>query len=139
MLIEKKTEDLKIGDKVFFSKTITEADIVLFAAVSGDNYPLHMDEEYAKTTRFGKRVVHGMLTASLFSTVNGLLIGKGGGIAISQTFKYKAPVYIGDTITATAEVMEKIEQRNSFKFKTICTNQRGQVVIEGESIMKKDK
>lgn len=139
ILITKQFKDIKIGDKVNFFKTITEADVLLFAAVSGDFYPLHVDKEYAKKTRFVRRVVHGILTAGVISAVNGLLLGKGGGISVSQALKFKAPVYIGDTITATAEVIEKEGDRSTFKFKTICTNQRGEVVIEGEAVEKKEE
>lgn len=135
----KPFEAFHVGDKVTFSKTITDADLLLFAAVSGDNYPVHVDDEYAKGTRFGKKVAHGMLTASLISTVNGLLLQKPGGISVEQTLKFKGPVYPGDTITACAEVLEVIAARRRLRCRTTCTNQRGELVIDGESIEQKDE
>ena len=134
----KPFEAFKVGDKVTFSKTITDADLLLFAAVSGDNYPVHVDDEYAKGTRFGKKVAHGMLTASLISTVNGLLLQKPGGISVEQTLQFKRPVYPGDTITACAEVLEINVERRRLRCRTTCTNQRGELVIDGESIEQKD-
>lgn len=136
---EKPFEAFKVGDTVTFSKTITDADLLLFAAVSGDNYPVHVDDEYAKGTRFKKKVAHGMLTASLISTVNGLLLQKPGGISVEQTLKFKRPVYPGDTITACAEVLEIIADRRRLRCRTTCTNQHGELVIDGESIEQKDE
>lgn len=134
----KTFEEFKIGDKATFSKTITDADVLLFAAVSGDMYELHVDEEYAKSTRFGKRVAHGMLTASLISTVNGALLQRPGGISIAQTLHFKAPVYPGDTLTATSEVVEIIQARRRLRCKTTVVNQDGVVVLDGEAIEQKD-
>ena len=135
---EKPYEALAVGDAATFSKTITEADIALFAAVSGDFYGLHVDEEYAKTTRFGRRVAHGMLTASLFSTVHGLLLQRPGGISVHQTLHFRAPVFIGDTLTARAEIIEMLPEKRRFRCRTTVTNQDGVVVLDGESIEQKD-
>jgi 3-hydroxybutyryl-CoA dehydratase len=135
---EKPFEAFALGDRAVFSKTITDADLLLFAAVSGDQYPLHVDEEYAKTTRFGGRVAHGMLTASLLSATNGMLLGTPGGISVAQTLHFRAPVYPGDTITATTEVVEIIRERRRLRCRTTCVNQRGEMVIEGEAIEQKD-
>src|ERR1700679_3409913 len=104
--VAREFSSFSVGDEVTFAKTITEADIVLFAGVSGDTYPLHVDAEYAKTTRFGQRVAHGMLSASLLSTVNGLLLGTPGGLYVEQTLAFRRPVFIGDTLTARSEVVE---------------------------------
>ena len=93
-----------IGEKAAFSRTITEADIIAYAGFSGDFNPLHVDEEYARTTRFGSRIAHGLLTAGLISNVLGMKLPGPGAIYLSQTLKFTAPVRIGDTITATAEV-----------------------------------
>ncbi|GAC1574945.1 MAG: MaoC family dehydratase [Candidatus Elarobacter sp.] len=136
--IEKTYEQFRVGDCATFSKTITDADIVLFGAVSGDQYPLHMDEEYAKSTRFGRRVAHGMLSASLLSTVNGLMLQRPGGIYVEQTIRFRLPVFVGDTLTATAELVELIPERRRLRCHTTIRNQRGEVVIDGESLLQKD-
>lgn len=134
----KTFDEFKIGDRAEFSKTITDADLLLFAGVSGDTYELHVDEAYAKTTRFRGRIAHGMLTASLLSTVNGALLQRPGGISISQTLHWKLPVYPGDTLTATSEVVEIIHSRRRLRCKTTIVNQNGDVVLEGEAIEQKD-
>jgi 3-hydroxybutyryl-CoA dehydratase len=135
---EKPFEAFAVGDRATFTKTITDADLLLFAAVSGDQYPLHVDEQYAKGTRFGGRVAHGMLTASLLSATNGMLLGTPGGISVAQTLHFRAPVYPGDTITATTEVVEVLADRRRLRCRTTCVNQRGETVIEGEAIEQKD-
>jgi 3-hydroxybutyryl-CoA dehydratase len=111
---------------------------LLFAAVSGDTYELHVDEAYAQTTRFKGRIAHGMLSASLLSTVNGALLQRPGGISVSQTLHWKAPVYPGDTLTATSEVVEIIPERRRLRCKTTVVNQDGVVVVDGEAIEQKD-
>ena len=136
---EKPFEAFSVGDTTTFSKTISEADILLFAAVSGDNYPLHVDAEYAKTTRFGQRAAHGMLTASLLSTVVGLMLQKPGGIYVEQSLRFRAPVFIGDTLTATAEVTELIPQRRRMRVHGSVVNQRGETVLEGDGLIQKDE
>jgi 3-hydroxybutyryl-CoA dehydratase len=134
----KAFEEFVVGDKATFSKTITDADIALFCAVSGDFYELHVDEEYAKTTRFRGRVAHGLLTASLLSAVNGALLQRPGGISIAQTLHWKGPVYPGDTLTATSEVVEVIPERRRLRCRTTVVNQRGELVLDGEAIEQKD-
>lgn len=134
----KAFEAFAIGDRAVFSKTITEADILLFAAVSGDQYPLHVDEEYAKTTRFGRRVAHGMLSASLLSTTNGLLLQRPGGISLAQTLRFLHPVYAGDTLEAVTEVIEILPERRRLRCRTTVTNQRGELVVDGEALEQKD-
>jgi 3-hydroxybutyryl-CoA dehydratase len=136
---EKPFEAFAIGEKTTFSKTITEADILLFAAVSGDNYPLHVDAEYAKQTRFGQRAAHGMLTASLLSTVVGLMLQKPGGIYVEQSLRFRAPVFIGDTLTATAEVTELIPERRRMRVRGQVTNQNGVTVLNGDGLIQKDE
>ncbi|HMD02264.1 MAG TPA: MaoC family dehydratase [Candidatus Baltobacteraceae bacterium] len=135
---DKPFEAFAVGDKATFTKTITDADLVLFAAVSGDNYPLHVDEEYAKTTRFGRRIAHGLLTASLISATNGLLLAKPGGISIAQTLRFRKPVFTGDTITACTEVVEILAEKRRLRCRTTCTNQHGELVVEGEALEQKD-
>jgi 3-hydroxybutyryl-CoA dehydratase len=135
----KAFEEFELGDKATISKTITDADILLFEAVSCDNYPLHVDEAYAKTTRFGRRVAHGLLTASLLSATNGMLLQKPGGISLAQTLKFLKPVFAGDTITACSEVIEIIPERRRLRCRTTCTNQHGDLVIDGEALEQKDR
>ena len=136
---EKPFEAFRIGETTTFSKTITEADVLLFAAVSGDNYPLHVDAEYAKHTRFGRRAAHGMLTASLLSTVVGLMLQKPGGIYVEQSLRFRAPVFIGDTLTATAEVTELIPERRRMRVRAAVTNQNGVTVLNGDGLVQKDE
>jgi 3-hydroxybutyryl-CoA dehydratase len=135
----KPFEAFRAGDAATFSKTITEADILLFAAVSGDNYPLHVDAEYAKTTRFGQRAAHGMLSASLLSTVVGMLLQKPGGIYVEQSIRFKRPVFIGDTLTAKAEVTELVPERRRMRIAAGVVNQRGETVLEGDGLIQKDE
>ncbi|MBV8152769.1 MAG: MaoC family dehydratase [Candidatus Eremiobacteraeota bacterium] len=134
----KRFEEFRLGDSATFSKTITDADLLLFAAVSGDNYEVHVDEEYAKTTRFKGRIAHGMLTASLISTVNGALLQRPGGISVTQTLHFRKPVYPGDTLTAKSEVVEIIADRRRLRCKTTVVNQHGELVLDGEAIEQKD-
>lgn len=99
---------------------------------------MHVDEAYAKTTRFAGRIAHGMLTASLLSTVNGALLQRPGGISVAQTLHWRAPVYPGDTLTATSEVVEIMPERRRLRCKTTIVNQDGVVVLDGEAIEQKD-
>ncbi len=136
---EKPFEAFAVGDTASFGKTITEADIDLFAGISGDAYPLHVDDDYAKTTRFGRRVAHGMLSASLFSTVTGLLLGTPGGIYVEQSLKFRRPVFIGDTLTATSTVTSIDPARRRLHCATTVTNQHGKLVVDGVSVLQKDR
>lgn len=139
MIIPKRYEDLKVGAQAELTKTITEADIVLFAGLTGDFYPVHMDEEYAKRTRFGGRIAHGMLVGSLVSTVNGWILGAGGGISLRQALEFRKPVKPGDTITVKGEITELMPDKRQLKIRHTLTNQRGEVVIVGEALEMKDK
>lgn len=127
--------ELTVGQKASFSKTITETDVYLFAGVSGDINPAHVNEEYAKNTFFKGRIVHGMLSASLISAVIGMQLPGPGTIYASQTLKFTAPVRFGDTITANAEVAEILTEKNRVTLKTYCTNQDGVVVMAGEAVV----
>ena len=121
---------LKIGDTEEFAKTITDADVLLFAAVSGDMNQLHINEEYGKTTRFGKRIAHGALTSSLIPAA--LTKAFPGSVYISQYVEFKNPVFIGDTITAVVKCIEKKEKRRVI-METNCYNQDGVCVLEGRA------
>ena len=130
----KSIEEIAIGEKASFSKTITESDVYLYAGIIGDLNPAHINEEAAKKGIFGKRIAHGMLTAGLVSTVLGMKLPGEGTIYMGQELKFTKPVYFGDTITATVEVREKVKDK-FFKLKTTCTNQNGEVVLDGEAMV----
>ncbi|MDN9009515.1 MaoC family dehydratase [Brevibacillus laterosporus] len=125
----------KIGQSASFSRTMTETDFVMFAGLSGDYNPIHVDKEYAGDTRFGQRISHGLLTASLLSRLLGMHLPGKGSVYKDQTLQFKAPVFIGDTITATATVKEFNEARRMLTLVTECTNQHGIVVLTGIAIM----
>jgi 3-hydroxybutyryl-CoA dehydratase len=123
----------KPGDTASLSRTIGDDDIRAFANATGDHNPLHLDEEFAKQTRFGKRIAHGMLGASLISAViAGELPGQ-GSIYLGQTLQFVAPVFPGDTVTACVTVTSIREDKPIMKLETVCTNQRDEVVIKGEA------
>lgn len=126
---------LKIGDIASRTKTITDADVQDFARATGDTNPVHLDDAYAAGTRFGRRIAHGMLTGSLISAVLGNDLPGHGAIYLGQEFKFRAPVYLGDTVTATVEVVAYREDKRIATLKTTCTNQDGIVVIEGEAVV----
>ena len=122
-----------VNKKASVSKTIEEADVYTYAGIIGDINPVHVNEEYAKTTRFGKRIAHGMLTASFISTIVGMLIPGADAIYCGQTLKFTAPVYFGDTITVNAEVMQIIPEKKLIVMRTTIVNQDGKVVVDGEA------
>ena len=127
-------EDLEVGMADSFGKTITEADVVLFAGVSGDINPSHIDEEFAKTTRMKTRVAHGMLTASLISAVLGTRLPGPGCLFVSHTSNFRAPVMIGDTVTARATVARLDSKRNLVEFETAC-EVGGKTVLDGSALL----
>ena len=127
-------EDLQPGMSARVSKTVTEADVILFSGISTDVNPVHLDEEFAKTTSFGGRIAQGMLSAGFISAVLGNKLPGPGCIYIGQTLKFKAPVFIGDTVTATVTVREVIVGKRRCILDSVCTVS-GKVVIEGESTM----
>jgi len=131
----KTIEELYVGQKASLEKTITESDVLIFAGVTGDVNPVHLDPAYAAKTIFKERIAHGMLTASLISAVLATVLPGPGNIYISQNLEFKAPVKFGDKITAEVEIIEKITERNRIRLKTTCTNQKGIVVITGEAIV----
>ncbi len=124
-------DQISIGDSASFSKTISESDIYLFAGITGDLNPAHMDSVAAAEGMFKQRIAHGMLTGSFISTVVGMHLPGPGSIYVGQDLQFRAPVFIGDTVTATAECTEKLEERKWCKFKTTVTNQDGKVVVAG--------
>lgn len=132
-----KFSELKIGMKDSVSKTITETDIILFAGITTDVNPAHINEEYAKTTIFKRRIAHGILVTGLISAVLGTRLPGEGSIYLGQELKFLAPVYAEDTITATVEIIELIPEKNRVILKTICTNQNGVEVITGKATLMK--
>ena len=131
----KTIEELQVGVTARFSKTITEADIYLFAGITGDLNPAHVDEEFAKNTFFKTRIAHGMLTAGFISTIIGTMLPGPGSIYIRQEVNFLKPVRIGDTVTATAEVAEVMAEKKRVRLNTFCTNQIGEVVLDGQAIV----
>jgi 3-hydroxybutyryl-CoA dehydratase len=127
----KSIDELKVGDSAQFSKTITEKDINDFAKVTGDFNPVHLDQGYAEKTIFKGRIAHGLLSVGLLSSILGNILPGYGTIYLSHDVKFLAPVKIGDTITARVEVIELVQEKNRAKFKTICMNQDGKIVVDG--------
>ncbi|AEM78081.1 MaoC family dehydratase [Thermoanaerobacter wiegelii] len=127
----KTINKLKIGDKDYFEKTITETDVYLYAGITGDFNPAHINQVASEKTMFKGRIAHGMLTAGLISAVLGTKLPGPGTIYLGQELKFTKPVRIGDTIKAEVEVVEIIPEKNRVKLKTICTNQNDEVVLEG--------
>lgn len=125
--------EIYIGMKKSVTKTISESDVYTYAGLIGDINPVHVNAEYAKTTRFGERIVHGMLTASFFSTIVGMLIPGADAIYLGQTCKFLLPVKFGDTITATGEVISMRPEKKIAVMRTTIVNQRGELVIDGEA------
>jgi 3-hydroxybutyryl-CoA dehydratase len=126
----KTIEDFEIGDEASFAKTISESDVYLFAGVTGDMASHHINKEFAKKSRFGQRVVQGMLTASLTTSPLSKLVAP-GGLTVSHSFEFKAPVFIGDTIEATARVAERKVEKKILEVELVCVNQEGKTVLEG--------
>lgn len=127
--------DFKVGDTATMSKTITDADIQTFADLIGDHNSIHLDDEYASKTRFGRRIAHGMLSASLISTTIGVKLPGSGTVYLSQNFKFVAPVYPDDTVTAKVTVSKIREDKPIVTLETVCHNQHGELVVKGEAVV----
>jgi len=126
-------DEFFIGMSSSVSKTISGSDIYNYAGIIGDINPVHVNEEYAKTTRFGGRIAHGMLSASFFSTIVGMCIPGADAIYLGQTCKFLLPVKIGDTITARGEVTKIVPEKRIAYLHTTIVNQRGELVVDGEA------
>ena len=131
----KTINELEAGETAEFSKTISESDIYLFAGVTGDMNPAHINEAYAKTTFFKTRIAHGLLPAGFISNVVAMKLPGPGTIYLRQGLNFKAPARIGDTITAQVEVLEILEEKKHVRLRTTCTNQDGTVVLDGEAVV----
>jgi 3-hydroxybutyryl-CoA dehydratase len=140
MSMSQDTKDLAplpaIGTQATLSRTISEDDILLFALVSGDHNPIHLDAEYAERSLFGKRIAHGFLIGSLISAVLGNDMPGPGSIYLGQTLKFLAPIHIGDTVTVTVKVVAIREDKRIITLHTNCTNQKGTLVLSGEATVK---
>ncbi len=128
-------DQLEVGQQASFSKTISEFDVYMFAGISGDFNPAHINQPYAEQTAFKTRIAHGMLSAGFISNVLGTKLPGPGTIYISQSMTFLAPVAFGDTITATAEVVEINSEKKRVRLKTVCTNQDGKEVLTGEALV----
>ncbi len=124
----------RVGDAAEMTKVFTEEDVFLFAGITGDRNPVHISKEYAAATRFGERIVHGILTAGLVSAVIGMKLPGTGCLYVSQRIDFLRPVKIGDEITARVEIVEVVSEKR-LRLKTQCANQRGEIVIDGEAVV----
>ena len=138
-MLGKTIEEIEVGDRAQFAKTISENDIYLFAGITGDFNPAHVNEEYAKNTFFKTRIAHGILTAGLISAIIGTKLPGPGTIYMRQDLQFLAPVHIGDTISACVEVIEVIPEKNRVKLKTYCVNQENTTVLDGEAMVSPPK
>ena len=129
---------MAVGDRAAFTKTVTESDIILFAGVTGDMNPVHIDTVFAEKSIFKQRIAHGMLSAGLISAVLGTRLPGPGAIYLKQTLEFQKPVFIGDTITASVEVTAvdpETEKKRHVTLSTTCTNQDGATVLTGEAVL----
>lgn len=133
MVQDRPYEDIKVGERASFSKTISEADVYAFAGICGDFNPVHVNEVEASKSRFKGRIAHGMLTASLISTVLGTALPGAGTVYLESKIIFRAPAYIGDTLTAEVEVLEKKDNKRILVLKTGVVNQAGKTIIDGQA------
>lgn len=127
---------VRVGDRAEFTKTVTSEDVVLFASVTGDTNPLHLDEAYAGKTRFRQRIAHGMLSAGFISAALGTKLAPHACVVyLSQSLRFQRPVAIGDTVTASVEVTKVDPGRRFVTLNTRCANQRGEEVLTGEALV----
>ena len=131
----KTIDQLQVGETAAFAKTVTETDVYLYAGVSGDFNPAHVNEVYASNTFFKGRIANGMLSAGFISATLANQLPGPGTIYLKQDLSFRAPVRIGDTITAQVEVLELQVEKNRVRMKTTCTNQEGTVVLDGEALV----
>ena len=127
--------ELYVGMKESLSHTVTREDIDRFADVTGDRNPIHVDEGFARESRFGKNIAHGMFGASLISAVLGTKLPGPGNVYMEQTLRFLKPIFIGDTITAAVEITELFPEKYRIRLFTTCTNQDGVIAIEGEALL----
>lgn len=131
-----KFSELNVGDRGEVTKVITEEDVKKFIEICGDVNPIHVDDEFTKGTPLRTKIVHGILTSSLISTVVGTKVPGPGSVWLDQNLRFLLPVRINDTITAASEILAKIEEKQQVIVRTTCTNQGGEIVIEGTGLHK---
>jgi acyl dehydratase len=129
-------KNLKVGNRASLSKAFTEKDVIQFANISTDTNPIHLDKNFAADSVFGQRVVHGMLIASLFSALVGVKLPGEGTIYLGQSLNFKAPVFIGEQVTASVEILKIREDKPIVTLGTLCINIEGQTVVDGEAVVK---
>lgn len=139
MIAGKSIDKLQVGDAAEFAKTVSETDIYMYAGITGDFNPAHVNENYAKNTFFKTRIAHGMLTAGFISAIIANQLPGPGTIYLKQELSFLAPVYIGDTITARVEILELNTEKNRVRLKTTCSNQDGIMVLEGFGLVSPPK
>ena len=127
--------EIKVGDTFSKERTVTDDLIRRFAELSGDFNPIHLDEEFAKTTQFGQRIAHGMLSGAFISAVLGYEFYERKIVYLGQTLRFKSPVFIGDTVTTTATVKDIREDKPIITLETVCKNQEGKVLVMGEAVV----
>jgi 3-hydroxybutyryl-CoA dehydratase len=130
------SRDLKVGDKASVSKIFTDEDVLDFSNLSLDKNPIHLDQTFAEKSIFGKKIAHGMLVASLFSGLLGMKLPGEGSIYLGQSLSFTAPIYIGDKVTATVEIIKIRPDKPIVTLRTFCVNSEGLVVVEGEAVVK---
>jgi 3-hydroxybutyryl-CoA dehydratase len=133
-----RIDGLQVGQAAEMAKTVTEADIALFAGVTGDFNPVHVDAVAASQSRFGERIAHGMLSAGFISAVIAMRLPGPGSIYLSQSLRFTKPVRIGDTVTTRVEVVEVMAPKRRLRLATVCRNQNGETVVEGEAVVMVD-
>ncbi|OQX25421.1 MAG: enoyl-CoA hydratase [Desulfobacteraceae bacterium IS3] len=138
-MIGKTVAQLKVGDSAEFAKTVSESDVYLYAGITGDFNPAHVNEAYAQKTFFKTRIAHGMLTAGFISAILANQLPGPGTIYIRQELNFLAPVRMGDTVTARVEIIEINAEKNRVKVKTTCSNQEGTQILDGEALISPPK
>ena len=133
-----RIDEIQVGQVAELAKTVTEADVTLFAGVTGDFNPVHVDAEAATQSRFGERIAHGMLSAGFISAVLGMRLPGTGSIYLSQSLRFTKPVRIGDTVTARVEGMEVLATTRRVRLATVCRTQQGETVVAGEAVVMVD-
>lgn len=126
---------MKIGDSFSKSRVVTDELVREFAEVSGDHNPIHLDDEFAKNTLFGRRIAHGMLSGAFISAVLGYELVELKVVYLSQTLTFTAPVFIDDTVTTTSTVTQIREEKNIVTLETVCRNQNEEIVVTGEAVL----
>ena len=133
-----RIDEIQVGDAAEMAKTVTESDIALFAGVTGDFNPVHVDAVAAEKSVFGGRIAHGILSAGFISAVLAMRLPGAGSIYLSQSLRFTKPVRIGDTVTARVEVVEVVATKRRVRLATTCRNQNGETVVEGEAVVRVD-